>query len=55
MSKKLLEMKLRHLYKARLRHLKLLLLFRLSLSFQSLVHLYDVNFAAGAVVLKYIK
>jgi hypothetical protein len=55
MSKALLERKLRRLYEVRLRYLKVLLLFWLSLSFQPLNCLYDVNFAAVVVELQDIK
>jgi hypothetical protein len=54
-NKELLEKRLRHLYKVGLRHLKLLLLPQLSLSFQPLNHLYDVNSAVVGVVLQGIK
>jgi hypothetical protein len=55
MSKELLEKRLRRLYKVRLRYLKLILLLRLSQSFQPLNHLYDVNFAAVVVELQDIR
>lgn len=55
MSKKSQGKRLRRLYKVKLRHLKLLLLLQLSLSFQPLNHLYNVNFAVVGVVLQGIK
>jgi hypothetical protein len=51
LSKELLERKLRRLYKVRLRHLKLLLLLRLSRSSQLLKQSYAANFAAVVVII----
>jgi hypothetical protein len=47
--------KLKRSYKVRLRHLKLLLLLRLSQSSRLLKQLYAANFAAVVVALKGIK
>ena len=51
LSKRLLEKKLKHSYKVRLRHLKLLLLLQLSRSSQLLKQSYAANFAAVVVTL----
>jgi hypothetical protein len=50
MSKELLERKPRRLYKVRLRHLKLPLLLRLSLSFQPLQCSYAANIGVVTVI-----
>jgi hypothetical protein len=49
-SKELLERRLKRLYKVGLRHLKLLLLFWLSLSFQPLQYSYTINFSVVSVI-----
>jgi hypothetical protein len=49
-SKELLEKKLRHLYKVRLRHLKVLLLLRPSPSFQTLQRSYAAKFSVVSVI-----
>jgi hypothetical protein len=55
LSMRLLVKKLKRSYKVRLRHLKLLLLLRLSQSSRLLKQLYAANFAAVVVALKGIK
>ena len=55
LSKGLLEKKSRRSYKVRLRHLKLLLLLRVSRSSRLLKQLYAANFAAVVVALKGIE